>query len=81
MKRHINSSINSNKNGRPSIFPEGTKEKPNKLENVVKSSRYYCFYGSRDETNINKQYPSLHNLFTLYYWQKRFVIGEFQKLD
>ena len=26
MKRHINSSINSNKNGRPSIFPEGTKE-------------------------------------------------------
>ena len=26
VKRHINSSINSNKNGRPSIFPEGTKE-------------------------------------------------------
>ena len=26
VKRHINSSINSNKNGKPSIFPEGTKE-------------------------------------------------------
>ena len=26
VKRHINNSINSNKNGRPSIFPEGTKE-------------------------------------------------------
>ena len=26
VKRHINSSINSNKNGRHSIFPEGTKE-------------------------------------------------------
>ena len=58
VKRHINSSINSNKNGRPSIFPEGTKEKPNKLENVVKSSRYYCFYGSRDDTKIDKQYAS-----------------------
>ena len=65
VKRHINSSINSNKNGRPSIFPEGTKEKPNQLQNVVKSSKYHCFYGSRNETNIDKQYASLHNLFII----------------